>query len=428
MLRGQELLPPCPATARAQTDQLVPEDQQQQPQALRDALAAAAAVQAPLKILERYVKRKVALLRTGAQPGGKACRNDVARAMCEVRGGVECLQRWAQTWADGAIPPSISRHFLEQILRPVKKDNGKPRNISLMESLFKIASGLVQDAIRRRTPCSKDTNAEGLHWSQYGGQQAGPELMLMVHQGLMTLMPSLAYCSLDAENAYGTIRRQAMIEGTLRWCPEHARFLAAQWAAPNLAWVEESPGQWRCVLVGEGTAQGDTSSTPAFSRGLRVALEAAAARLRERDIWAHLPSLVDDMLLVTAPEHVESALAILREELAQIGLRLNFQKCAAYIPERSRDGSGPTDLITSIPQVQGGLPALGSAYGGEFETKLCAEAVAAEPARKRLNAAKRLAAECARFRREHRPEATTHAAWHILHAVAAKALVYDLRV
>ena len=41
----------------------------------------------------------------------------------------------------------------------------------------------------------------------------------------------------------------------------------------------------------------------------------------------------------------------------------------------------------------GGLPALGSAYGGEFESMLGPYAVAAELARKRLDKAKLLAKE-----------------------------------
>ena len=165
--------------------------------------------------------------------------------------------------------------MIGQLLRPIMKENGKPRNISLMECMFKFDSGVVQDAIRRMPAASAASTAEGLHWSQYGGQPAGPELMLMVHQGLMNLRLQLAYCSLDGENAYGTIGRAAMLRGKARWCPAHASFLACQWGAANKAWVESGPATWEEVEVMEGTAQGGTSSTPAFSRGLRDALERA---------------------------------------------------------------------------------------------------------------------------------------------------------
>ena len=195
-------------------------------------------------------------------------RNDVLKAVSEAKGGIATLRRWSQAWADGRMHPSIVRIFVSQMIRPIKKDNGKPRNISLMEALFKLASGVVQDCIRNRRQRGDDT-AEGLHWSQYGGQSAGPELMLLVHQGMMKLRPDLAYSSLDAANAYGEVKRAAMLRGTSEWCPSHAAFLACQWRAVNEAWIEEEPNVWRRVEVMEGTAQGDTSSTPAFSRGLR---------------------------------------------------------------------------------------------------------------------------------------------------------------
>ena len=325
------------------------------------------------------------------------------------------------------MPAHIASLFLDQVLRPIKKDNGKLRNISLMECVFKFASGVIQDAVRQRCPPSLDCDAEGLHWTQYGGQPAGPELMLMVHQGLMKLRPRLAYCSLDAENAYGAIKRSAMLRGTVRWCPANAPFLACQWSSRSQAWIQTSACKWEQVTVAEGTAQGDTSSTLAFSRGLRVALEESYRRCQEQAFWVHLPSLVDDLLLVADPGNVEEALAIVREELRNIGLELNLSKCAAYIPARSQAGEGPDNRITSLPQVSGGLPALGSAYGGEFESVVGPLAVAAEPATRRLRAAKELASECGKYRHGQEPESSWHASWHLLQRVAAKALVYDVR-
>eukprot|EP00959_Pyramimonas_sp_CCMP1952_P000323 6362-Pyramimonas_sp.AAC.1 len=68
------------------------------------------------------------------------------------------------------------------------------------------------------------------------------------------------------------------------------------------------------------------------------------------------------MLLVTEPAHVDEALGILEDDLARINLKLNLSKSAAYIPERSEKGLGPDPAITKLQQLEGGLPALGSAY------------------------------------------------------------------
>ena len=76
------------------------------------------------------------------------------------------------------------------------------------------------------------------------------------------------------------------------------------WQSTSRAWIEDGPGRWREIGIVEGTAQGDTSSTPAFSRGYRIALEEASEELACEDIWVHVPSLVDDLLLVTEPSNV----------------------------------------------------------------------------------------------------------------------------
>ena len=426
MLKGSGVLPPCEATASAQRAQLVSESSDDSKAELSELIERAMGVEERLIIKPKHLETKLGSLRLGAQPGGSACRNDALKALSEVKGGLRAMTRWTQLWADGRVPRGVAKECLEQVIRPIKKDNGKPRNISLMEGLFKVASAAIQEAIRKIKPKPGD-NPEGLEWTQYGGQPAGPELMLMVHQGMMRLRPDLAYCSLDAENAYPTAKRSAMLRGAIEWCPWHAKFLANQWKASNKAWIEVAPGKWDSVQVVEGTAQGDTSSTPAFSRGLRVALRSAAAEFHAEGIWSHIPSLVDDMVLVTQPEHVDRALRILQEHLRAIGLRLNFQKCACYIPAQDKAVAAEEQLIKSIEMVRGGLPALGSAYAGEYAALLGREALASAPGKKRLEEAHLLAQECAKYGKECRADDTKQAAWHILQSVVSKALVYDVR-
>ena len=64
-----------------------------------------------------------------------------------------------------------------------------------------------------------------------------------------------------------------MLEGAVRYCPQHAGMLAAQWSTQTRAWLECSPGAWRAQVVQDGTAQGDTGSTPAFCRAMRIVPE-----------------------------------------------------------------------------------------------------------------------------------------------------------
>ena len=85
---------------------------------------------------------------------------------------------------------------------------------------------------------------------------------------------------------------------------------------------------WRKLVVLEGTAQGDTSSSSAFSRGYRLALDKAHAKLASEGVHVHLPSLVDDLLLITEPENVDRAFHEISCALALAGTKL----CAAFIP------------------------------------------------------------------------------------------------
>ena len=85
----------------------------------------------------------------------------------------------------------------------------------------------------------------------------------------------------------------------------------------------------------------------------------------------HAASLVDDLLVVAAPEHVDEIVGIVRAQAAEIlHTELNLEKCKAYVPACGRNGDGHHDAIQSIQQTPGGLPALGAAYGGAYEAVL----------------------------------------------------------
>ena len=75
----------------------------------------------------------------------------------------------------------------DQVMRPLRKDNGKARNISLTETLMGLASATTQEAVR-----SID-DKEGLAWNQYSAHPPGPELLLMTMQGLLTVRVDSSY-------------------------------------------------------------------------------------------------------------------------------------------------------------------------------------------------------------------------------------------
>eukprot|EP00972_Heterocapsa_arctica_P032348 4768541-Heterocapsa_arctica.AAC.1 len=108
----------------------------------------AAGDEARLVIREATVRRRILTLRRGAQPGASRTRNDLLAAMLAAPDGLRTLTLWCQIWADGLVPPVVAQPFLAQVLRPLRKPNGMPRNIALLEVFFKLASGVTQDEIR----------------------------------------------------------------------------------------------------------------------------------------------------------------------------------------------------------------------------------------------------------------------------------------
>ena len=425
LLKGNSLLPPCGTTAEQVHDLLVTELSPQHQADLELALAEAweAGSGSKVRVTESVVRKRIDTLRAGAQPGASRSRNDFLTCIAAAPKGLTSLQRWCQLWADGNVPDKVAEIMTRQILRPIRKPNGKPRPIALLEVLFKLASGVLQDLLRT-TP-----EGEGMDWNQYGAHPAGPELMLMVGQGMMNLAPHLAFASLDLSNAFGTASRAAMLRSAAKWCKGHCRFLCNIWRVPNVAWIESAPGQWTPISVRDGAFQGDTSSTPSFSRAMRMMVDAVLHKTQELNIWVHAASLVDDLLVVTEPQHLDEVVEIVGECARSILMtELNKEKCKAYVPQRDQQRLGPDPAITSIMQVEGGLPALGAAYGGTYESILGPFSVASGPARERLQVATHVAQECAKFAVESHAPATKQAAWCILQKCVARALQYDVRV
>ena len=123
-------------------------------------------------------------------------------------------------WASGAVPVCVAPLFTDAKIRPIEKTGGGVRPIVLIEALYKVASGSIQDALRAQ-------GGEGLGDNEYCGLPGGAETMLLTGQGLITLRPEEAIVSLDASNAFGTVHRSAVIAASGQHCPRHVPMLTA---------------------------------------------------------------------------------------------------------------------------------------------------------------------------------------------------------
>ena len=104
------------------------------------------------------------------------------------------------------------------------------------------------------------------------------------------------------------------------------------------------------------------------------------------------------MLLICEPDEFDRAVAIISRVLFDVaGIRLNLDKCAVFLPQWSDTNASDNPVIKSVKQVRGGLPALGSAYAGDYAATLGPRSIAAAQAHERLSAALLSAQRCARF-------------------------------
>ena len=107
-----------------------------------------AGANARVRITQGVVSRRIEAMRRGAQPGGSKTRCDFLACILHAPGGAATLVEWCQRWADGQVPPAVTEPLVEQVLRPLRKPNGTPRNIAFLENLFKLASGALQEELR----------------------------------------------------------------------------------------------------------------------------------------------------------------------------------------------------------------------------------------------------------------------------------------
>ena len=154
LLKGQSMLPPCAATADKVKALLATSLSEEQKEEQWNALDRAwrAGEGHGLHIQPWHVAARVADLRVGAQPGPSKTRNNMVKLIEQAPGGRDSLVAWCQHWADGYVPPVVSQLLSAQVIRPLKKPSGGPRNISLLEALFKLASAVVQTPIREARP------------------------------------------------------------------------------------------------------------------------------------------------------------------------------------------------------------------------------------------------------------------------------------
>ena len=115
---------------------------------LADAVAVARtqrAPRAPCRV--QTTKRKVRVLRAGAEPGPSGWRNSHISLMARRPDGPECLTEWIRMWAQSTVPVDCAAQLTQAVNMPLNKDSTWEgvRPIALGEALLKLAEAVAVD-------------------------------------------------------------------------------------------------------------------------------------------------------------------------------------------------------------------------------------------------------------------------------------------
>ena len=176
----------------------------------------------------------------------------------------------------------------------------------------------------------------------------------MAVQNIVESLPRMAdWCVLqvDVANAFNTLSRQAILEGSTMWCPAVFNYLKFAYGGPT-------PLFHRGHVIGSktGTQQGCPLGPLGFSLGIQDIVNSLSRPGILLNAW-----YLDDGTLVGDGAAIGATYQHLRAELAKRGLRINEGKCRVWGPGAAlaqRSGCGAMPMPEWGPG--GGLTVLGT--------------------------------------------------------------------
>ena len=146
--------------------------------------------------------------------------------------------------------------------------------------------------------------------------------------------------------------------------------------------------------------------------------------------------IADDFYLVGSAMEIAAGWPNLKRVLKEAGHELRDPKCAAFYPALDHLAwtadrplpEGAAQLTSKVRRSLGGLPLLGTAAQGAWETALGPYAAVAQPAAKRATAAITACNEAARYAASAPCPDSAQIAWTVTSRSIAHALSYDARL
>ena len=255
------------------------------------------------------------------------------------------------------LPQSVTNLALALRLIPLHKATaGTLRPIAIPTVFRKTLSSICYE---RWVPQAKAFLGEDQHG--VGVCQGTAMMAQKVSHYLATGDHTIAV-SLDLTNAFGTISRSTVVQG-LRTVDQDLANSQVTWLqSSSLGILNNAPEPHCCHWTSTGIPQGDPLSALAFACALETIFREFRAKLAERgQFQVTTPCYVDDVVLLTNRDEVDTVFALFEEVAAAHNLTINTSKTRIFTTHP--DGPPPgqiRDLWARQPRHDGitigGLP------------------------------------------------------------------------
>jgi hypothetical protein len=248
--------------------------------------------------------------------------------------------------------------WLRSRLIAIQKPNKKIRPIAIGESLIRLASRCISKSYI-------NIATSPLAPYQYGvGVKNGAEII--IHSLNLTAKEiaagkDMSITSVDCENAFNSISRRAIKDGIEQHCPSLLPFFL--WSYGTAVDLLSDNGEIVCQST-TGVRQGDPLGPLFFCLGVSAILKETASANPSVTIMAYM----DDIYITGNQVDSIATFNFIQHSLANIGLKVNIDKCVQYSPV----------VNTQIPTNSEGICVLGSYIGKDHFIKNSVESSLAQ--------------------------------------------------
>ncbi len=269
------------------------------------------------------------------------------------------------------LPTFIKRLTQASLPRLCSKVLGTANLMALTKGVDKVRPVAVGDALRRwatRAVCMQQKTKMAAFFAPLQcavGTSAGNEKLFKAAETFIESRGEgdrRVLMTLDAQNAFNEVDRQAIVNELARNFPQLFHFFWQFYGEPAELWYRLADGRAETILSEQGTQQGDPGGPFLFCLALQPVLKAVQASFPRALITAFMDDITEGGDQEEADELVDKT----EEELKGINLRLARRKCKAYGPHWNDDSPPPDHLLPGFEREglsSKGIGILGGAIG-----------------------------------------------------------------